>query len=527
MDYVENAKAAMKNYEDILNDLKLSEEDVRLAKAKKNFDNDVLRIRQIEDAIKSGNENNHQSELANIQRKYENEIENVYLYAKKTLNENSKTDEKANKEDNDYFYDRHEFRNGKKKEEVVEPEENEVVEEPAKVEAEENEVVEEVVEVQDNEEAKNTSKKGNNALRNILLIGGLSGAIIALSVIAAKYGRGISCACANTKDNNENNEKTEATTNNVTTSNDVIVPTTTTPVNETVEVVEVEPEVDYDALIAEAVEKFDGGESTISKEQYEFLLNYANNNLKTPISSDVVIENVINPIMETEFNDTLEALSTANDTYDVGYDIGNYKTSDLVLDNSISKQKLQDLDVLKEALKSEDPEVKEKAAEVIFYILYVINNEVNNSKDTIMINDKEYNGHEINGVKFDKDYQPEFYELNDAADQVIYLTYLNVLSHTAHFTLGEKSWIGAQEYLMGDDGELIPVQAKESFDSILDDMYTVGCDGDDEYNEGYENIYSSVLNASIKENLETLKDKGYVIEESNDEGTSLTLTTNN
>ena len=248
---------------------------------------------------------------------------------------------------------------------------------------------------------------------------------------------------------------------------------------------------------------------------------------KSKAPSEGEVSATLNPIMETEFNDTLVALSTANDTYDVGYDVGNYKTSNLILDNSISKQKLQDLDVLKEALKSEDPEVKEKAAEVIFYILYVINNEVNNSKDTIMINDKEYNGHEINGAKFDKDYQPEFYELNDSADQVVYLTYLNVLSHTAHFTLGEKSWIGAQEYLMGDDGELIPVQAKETFDSILDDMYTVECDGDDEYNEGYENIYSSVLNASVKENLETLKDKGYVIEESNDESATLTLTTNN
>ena len=522
MDYVEKAKNAMQKYEDILmNGLKCNEEQLRTIKANKNFDNDLLKIKDFENAINSGSENNFKSELTAIQQKYESEINSIYLYAQETVNNNLKDDKAEDKSEDNYFYSRNEFKNGKK-EKVVEPEKTEV----------EEEVKEEVVEVQEDKEAENVSKKGNHTLRNILIIGGVSGLIIAVSVVAAKYGRGISCACTNTKNNNKDNEETEATTNNITTSNDVIVPVTTA------ETIEVEPEVDLDAIIAEEVEKFDGGESTISKEQYEFILNYVNNNLKEPISSDVVMQNVINPIMETEFNDTLLALSTANDTYDVGYDIGNYKTSNLILDNSISKQKLQDLDVLKEALKSEDPEVKEKAAEVVFYILYVINNEVNNSKDTIMINGKEYNGHEINGVKFDKDYQPEFYELNDSADQVVYLTYLNVLSHTAHFTLGEKSWIGAKEYLMGDDGELIPVQAKETFDSILDDMYEVDCDDEEnikeadekeneEENSGYENIYSSKINESIKENLETLKQKGYVIEENNTEGSALLLTPNN
>ena len=363
-------------------------------------------------------------------------------------------------------------------------------------------------------DGKKQAKKG----RMFWKVLGITAAVGAIAITLTKIGSCVSNRNTVTTADDNNEPTIEQTTNNITTTADVTVTTDNTVTETTV----VEPEVSIDELIAEAVENYEPGEGTISKEQYEFMLNYTNNNLNEDITEDLVVQNVMNPIYETLFNELLESLSTANGAYDEGYDTGSFKVSDLVLEDSISKEKLLELDALKDALKSNDPELKNKAAEQVLYILYVINNQVNNSNDTIIISGKEYTGNEINGVQFGKYYQPEFYELNDSSDQFIYLTYLNVLSHNANLILPEGTWIGAQEYLIGDDGEKIPVQSKETFDTILYDIYTGSCETD-EVNQGFTyNLYTSVLNASVKENRNTLGIKGYVVEEP-----TLTLTPNN
>ena len=369
-----------------------------------------------------------------------------------------------------------------------------VVEETAVEEADDLEF--EVDDVDDSLEAQTKAENTKTkTLRTLLYVAGGVVALVTIINVAA-------CAARNKGKENNNNVVVASEENNNT--NEVTI---TTPVTEPVE--ETEPVVeerDINELIADALANYDGGESTIKKEDYEFMLNYANNNLKEEITADFVVENVINPILITVNNEMMEATNKANGVIDGGYSTGNFKVSDLILKNTISKEKFEDLDAIKDGLKSEDKEVQKQSAELLMYIMYDINNQVTNSKETVVINGNEYNGYTVMGREFGKYYNTEFYEFNDSSDQTIYLTYVAALLPTAQAVLGEKPTIGNQVKLIDENNEVISVQSEETLESLQHDIYNGACE--DEYGNFIQNIFSSVVEASIKENNTSLGIEG-------------------
>ncbi len=346
------------------------------------------------------------------------------------------------------------------------------------------------------DDGKKQAKKGR-MFWNVLDITAAVGAIaIALTTI----GGCVSNRNTVTTAGDDNNEPTiEQTTDNITTTADVTVTTDNTVTETTV----VEPEVSIDELIAEELSKFDGGNSTISAEDYEFMLNYVNDNLYEPIENDNVANSFVAPAVQSLVMHDITNFTNGVD--DGSYSVGNFSFNNLVLENTITKEKVADLEVLRAGMLGEDPEVQKASAKQVLYILHQIARQVTNTKETILIDGQEYNGVTINGTTFDKYYQTEFYELNDASDQVLYLTDLYSLTPLCKAILGDNVTLTT---IVKIDGQEVP--ADFTFEDTYNAIYVDGCGETDE--NGIEmNLYSSVIDESVKSNNRSLENKGYSI----------------
>ncbi len=344
-------------------------------------------------------------------------------------------------------------------------------------------------------DGKKQAKKGR-MFWNVL---GITAAVGAIAIALTKIGGCVSNRNTVTAGDDNNEPTIEQTTDNITTTADVTVTTDNTVTETTV----VEPEVSIDELIAEELSKFDGGNSTISAEDYEFMLNYVNDNLYEPIENDNVKNSFIAPAVQSLVMHDITNLTNGVD--DGSYSVGNFSFNNLVLENTITKEKVADLEVLRAGMLDEDPEVQKASAKQVLYILHQIARQVTNTKETILIDGQEYNGFTINGTTFDKYYQTEFYELNDASDQVLYLTDLYSLTPLCKAILGDNVTLTT---IVKIDGQEVP--ADFTFEDAYNAIYVNGCGETDE--NGMElDLYSSVIDESVKSNNRSLENKGYSI----------------
>lgn len=466
MNKVEQARQLIQDFKNSLDTDKLTENEKTQLKLLVNTDNDTnalvqyekdveLYEKQIDDIIRKYNTAILcvQANIEKDNQKIKDEVEDDFDINEENAEELAEDEEIEETDDNE-FYDRNEFK---------------------------------VVETTDGEKQ---AKKGNN----IFKILGVAAAVGAIAFALTKIG---GCAAKNnnvvvpTSDDNES--KTEETTNDVVTTNDIVIETTNIT----------EPEVDINELIAEELAKFDGGNSTISAEEYEFMLNFVNDNLNKPIEPDNVASSFIEPAVQSVLMHDMTNLMNGVD--DGTYDVGNFSFNNLVLENTITKEKIADLEVLRAGMLDKDPEVQKASAKQVLYILHQIGRQVTNTKETILIDGEEYNGVTINGTTFDKYYQTEFYELNDASDQVLYLTDLYSLAPLCKAILGDN--VVLETVVKIDDEE---VKAQFTYEDSYNAIYVEGCGETDE--NGLEmNLYSSKIDESVKSNNRSLENKGYSI----------------
>ena len=316
-------------------------------------------------------------------------------------------------------------------------------------------------------------------------------------------------ACVGSKCNNEPVEENTEDETNTTTVGDIIVD------NEEIKVV-VEPsvtsdvnyleenEVDMDTLIAQAVEEFDGGELNITKEEYKFMLDYFNNNLKKEVSVDDVVDSAINPVINADVNKNMKIINAMNGVDDPGLNTGNYKASNLILRDVETKKKLEELEILEEAMHSEDPQVQKDAAAMIYRIEWEINYQVNSSHDDLYINGEAFNGYEYINEVFTKDYNSEFYQSDSAASNVLYLTKLLALNPFAHAILGDDFKISEKAIIADEEGSY-EIEHSKTIEEIEYDLNVRNCENDD------LTLLAKYVDMSVKESNQSLGYEGAYI----------------
>ncbi|MBO4245775.1 MAG: hypothetical protein J5892_03430 [Bacilli bacterium] len=360
------------------------------------------------------------------------------------------------------------------------------------------------LEEQVNDQRKNIKKKPLKALVTGMLL-----------TTALLIGVGIG-SCANSKCKNDDNEETkEETTDeaneNTTTIGDVIVDNNTTKVT----VPETTPadnnksyldenEEDINELIDKAVDEFDAGELNITKEEYEYILDYYNNNLNVEISVDDVVNSAINPIIGAEANKNMLIINKTLGFDDTGIETGNYKTSNILLRDIETKKKIEELEILEEAMKSDDPQVRKDAAAMLYRIEWEINYQVISSHDDLYINGEAFNGYENIDDVFTKDYSAEFYQSDSAASNVLYLTKLLSLNPFAHAILGDDFKISEKITLIDEDGEH-EIEHSKTIEEIEYDLNVRNCDEDD------LTLLAKYVDMSVKESNNSLDYEGAYI----------------
>ncbi len=310
------------------------------------------------------------------------------------------------------------------------------------------------------EETDNKSDKKEIILNGLLIFTGVS-AICALSLLAITLLKG--CGKNNIITPHINDE-------------DGI-----TPVSEDIEleVIDVEEiaSININDLINQQAELINTGEMDITKEELIDMMKFFNRSNDKSITFDeanTYVSTIVNAEVNKEITQINNLMGIENTA---GYDIGNFETSSLLVEDTVAKEELEYLDAIQDKLLSDNETIRYEGAKEYIYAL-----------NNLVVEEKNYSttATRIDDVLVNNEKHSLFTQYNSSAERVLYIIKLSAMEPLANI-IAPKMKITNTVSIVSEDGTTTSVNHNYTIDKLFAELNDPICETELNMLSGYLN----------------------------------------